>query len=465
MRLLLLAAALSALVAGAGTAPAAPRERLWSELTDTLPAWSPDGSHLSFSRGLGQTWLMRADGSSQRALSSSGFRWSPNGKQLAFLRGGALFVADAEVRRPQRIAAAAGFGFDWSPDGDRLVYTNRLLHVVDADGARDEQLTQDEPCNACYPNYNSYPEWSPDGARIAFMWSRSTDGLHGISLIRVLELATREQRTLPSRYSLAQSPSWWPDSRHVSYFDERDNGNGQQLVASVEDGSVARDPSGLWSPAGDRWVVAEAHALRIERRDGSLVHEIPRAERPSWSRDGRLLAYAQDGYVVVARADGSGARRVARGTSPAFGPTGLVAYADPHCGAGQGIHVVRADGRGDKLLTFSCSIRGSNAGDAIRALPEAQTVSAGYGDDVVHGGPGRDLLDGGPQDDRVFGDEGDDRVTGGAGVDILDGGAGNDLVLARDTIRDGVRCGPGRDRAVVDAIDLVAADCERVDRG
>ncbi len=42
---------------------------------------------------------------------------------------------------------------------------------------------------------------------------------------------------------------------------------------------------------------------------------------------------------------------------------------------------------------------------------------------------------------------------------------GNDTIQARDGEVDPIDCGPGRDVAVVDAIDVMASDCETVERG
>lgn len=50
------------------------------------------------------------------------------------------------------------------------------------------------------------------------------------------------------------------------------------------------------------------------------------------------------------------------------------------------------------------------------------------------------------------------------GNDTLSGGPGNDTIHARDGHRDVIDCGPGRDVAFVDPVDLVRG-CERVVRG
>jgi hypothetical protein len=122
---------------------------------------------------------------------------------------------------------------------------------------------------------------------------------------------------------------------------------------------------------------------------------------------------------------------------------------------------------------LAASISGSKGTDRIVGTPRADTLRGGAGADVLNGLRGRDVLNGGPGADRLLGGPGRDRLlggrgadtlAGGPGADVLDGGAGPDRVLARDDAVDRVRCGNGRDTAVVDEADRVAATCERVQR-
>jgi Ca2+-binding RTX toxin-like protein len=100
------------------------------------------------------------------------------------------------------------------------------------------------------------------------------------------------------------------------------------------------------------------------------------------------------------------------------------------------------------------------------------------GADELRAGDGEDELDGGPGNDRLDGGFGDDLITGGPGRDTIDadlaGGDcgplwckhpfGNDVVQARDGEADSVMCGAGTDRVIADASDVVAPDCEQVER-
>jgi Ca2+-binding RTX toxin-like protein len=112
----------------------------------------------------------------------------------------------------------------------------------------------------------------------------------------------------------------------------------------------------------------------------------------------------------------------------------------------------------------AATVRGTSGSDVLRGTPRADRLLGGAGRDVLHGLAGKDRLLGGAGDDKLFGDAGNDRLDGGKGVDRFFGGAGNDLVLARDGVRDTVRCGAGRDRVVADLLDKVGRDCESTSR-
>lgn len=122
--------------------------------------------------------------------------------------------------------------------------------------------------------------------------------------------------------------------------------------------------------------------------------------------------------------------------------------------------------------------------DAANEFVAPQTGAAGTllglgGDDVLIAGDAHgDTVDGGAGNDTVEGGFGDDRLVGGPGRDVIAGDrksrcnemacdvlvAGNDTIEAREGEVDSISCGPGTDRVVADAADVVAADCETVER-
>jgi hypothetical protein len=134
-------------------------------------------------------------------------------------------------------------------------------------------------------------------------------------------------------------------------------------------------------------------------------------------------------------------------------------------------------GEGDELravevlrVTSPGTVAGSAAADEITVVNGPTVVDGRDGDDVVYGGVDADELRGGAGADRLAGGPGGDTVVGGPGRDTLSGdgqqsaGFGSDTIDARDGEVDTVDCGPGTDRVLADADDVVAADCETVER-
>jgi Ca2+-binding RTX toxin-like protein len=146
------------------------------------------------------------------------------------------------------------------------------------------------------------------------------------------------------------------------------------------------------------------------------------------------------------------------------------------------------------------TILGGSGGDAITGAGEANVLHGGSGGDTLRGGGGADTVLGEDGNDTLDGGDGPDLLQGGHGTDTasyaartqpvtvtLDstandgeagegdnvddgtenvvGGAGNDTISVRDGATNDVTCGAGADQVVADAFDVVAADCETVDRG
>ena len=122
---------------------------------DITPAWSPDGKQIAFASNRDGTdfklWVMHADGSHLRQLTSAGFSadvfpsWSPDGKLIAFQRrSGNLYRVGL---LPAAGGAPAFFEFEgdayapaWSPDGKSIAFVGRIgseydIHVRDAGGS------------------------------------------------------------------------------------------------------------------------------------------------------------------------------------------------------------------------------------------------------------------------------------------------------------------------------------------
>jgi len=123
-----------------------------------------------------------------------------------------------------------------------------------------------------------------------------------------------------------------------------------------------------------------------------------------------------------------------------------------------------SDGRGDACDSAVASRQAAEPCAERRAGGRRRDrLVGGEEGDRLLGRRGRDRLIGRGGDDCLFGGGGADSLSGGAGEDLLKGGSGRDRINARDGERDRVRCGKGRDRAKVDAVDSVKG-CERTRR-
>jgi hypothetical protein len=99
--------------------------------------------------------------------------WSPDGLRIAGDNGnGSLFVINADGTNERRLTTPPTLHYDespdWSPDGGSLVFSERsfdgttsALYAIGADGSGLRQLT-----SGAYADYR--PSWSPDGTAIVF---------------------------------------------------------------------------------------------------------------------------------------------------------------------------------------------------------------------------------------------------------------------------------------------------------
>jgi hypothetical protein len=110
---------------------------------------------------------------------------------------------------------------------------------------------------------------------------------------------------------------------------------------------------------------------------------------------------------------------------------------------------------------------GLKGDDEIHGLGGVDDILGGGGNDVTYGGPGDDVSLGGEDgDDVIYGGDGNDSVSGDDGEDVIYGGDGNDNVEGRDvglkdTQRDELYCGKGKDGYDAGKLDYVDSSCEK----
>lgn len=137
------------------------------------------------------------------------------------------------------------------------------------------------------------------------------------------------------------------------------NADGTGLIR-LTNNCPTSDSTPAWSPTGNHLVFSRSGELWSMRPDGSdeakLTCSRPGSDggdyAPTWSPDGHLIAFERLGQVYLMDTNGANQRFVAVGSSPSFSPDGRkLAYAGPVFSATEGIHIVSLDGSGDVRLT------------------------------------------------------------------------------------------------------------------
>lgn len=221
----------------------------------------------------------------------------------------------------------------WSPKGDRLVYLsagdgNLDLYLSDLKG-RPKRITQD-------PASQLNPVWSPDGSRVAWYNSEVNVILYGVQVAKADGSGIQTVDFAPIRQQLGLTPTdklffpqdiiWVDDNRFV-------------LIPRTNEGAI-----GMW--------LYDAAKGAVSMLTDRPVHAV------QWSPEARAFLFTPDkdtGEVIRMGLDGK-AETLVKGQAfyPVWSPDGKrVSYVEgaPTSSEGWVIHVMDADGGGDRALT------------------------------------------------------------------------------------------------------------------
>ena len=204
----------------------------------------------------------------------------------------------------------------------------------------------------------SFPTWSPDGRQIA--WA-------GRPAVCIADADGSHVRPLPHTHGIVDSPFdlVWVKPRLLLYGDDYTISllpirGKPHLLRGVEapNFAVSRDGSRFSTATQSDCpgCTGQAHVWTLAGKPvGAIGNSKVYYDAPSLSQDGSEIAYAQNGGIWTASADGSHAReRVSSGTAPLWSPAGdTIAYA-----TSAGLWTVGANGGMSRLVARGVSDNG-----------------------------------------------------------------------------------------------------------
>jgi Tol biopolymer transport system component len=353
------------------------------------PSFSPDGNFVAFSWhgrdafAPADIWVKAVDGDALRRLtdtpdmSETWPAWSPDGRQIVFTRwlnGSPSILLVSALGGPPQMIAERGAQASWLPDGRSLVMTWRtadrfgLIHHVIATGER-RALTV-----APVGSRDVHPRVSPDGKTLAF----ARVGVGGTALFLMPLSGGHESQRTEWTGGFIGGLTWTPDGREIVFAEPHTSG--RRLVRIPASGSdappaVAGLPLEAVSPAtsragpGKSFRLALSYGLpdvglrlidlRAPRRGPTIIAVTPfcdatRIDMPGrFSPDGTSVAFTSDRggspQVWVAGRDGSNLHSLTTLTDAivvlgSWSPDGRRVAFDATIAGNTDIYVVSVDG-------------------------------------------------------------------------------------------------------------------------
>lgn len=238
-----------------------PRNLTQNGARDWHPAWSPDGSQLTFASnrdGSTDIFLMNNTGAGVLNLTNTPTinelapAWSPDGTRIVFQanNGDGIDLYTIDVNNGD-IVQITNDGADkgnaaWSPNSTQVAYFQNLgqsteIRTVDVESGVFTTIVDE--------GLNTYPAWSPDGSTIAFF--RLIEGLPRIFAVDVAsgvvqQVTQGETNDLQPTYSPGGDALVFASQRNGTLGIFAMNSDGSNVVTIVENGANNTFPA--WQP-------------------------------------------------------------------------------------------------------------------------------------------------------------------------------------------------------------------------
>src|SRR5256714_7865079 len=293
--------------------------------------------------------------------------WSESllGRDKAPTGNYAVYVADwrSPSAAPKRLTAGAGTNnyaehdIAWSPDSTRIAFLSDRdkpgqleLYVADAAGGRARKLTD-------LKGYLSTPGWSPDGRRLALLFTENASRVAGPTQPTAPDAGVIEEHVDEQPLTIVDPVSGAarqvsPSDMYVYEYDWSPDSRSFAMTAAHGSGD-------------NNWFVAQLYTMSAETGDmKSLLNPSMQIAEPHWSPDGRQVAFVgglmsdegvTGGDIYTVAAGGGEARNLTPGMKASASQIAWMASSDQivfaeHVDGGAGVAALDLSDKSVKTL-------------------------------------------------------------------------------------------------------------------